>query len=519
MKQKVLRNAVLLLLLTVLLAGTLAAKAIYPLNTDVTLTYWMTMESNLALVAKNMGDTEFAKELSKRTGVKVKFIHAPVGQGREALNLMIASGDLPDIIENDWYSTPGGPNNAIVNGVILKLNPVIDKYAPNLKSYLRKNPEYDRMVKTDEGNYYVFPFIRGDVTLTVVSGPIVRKDWLDELGLKVPTTADEWYTVLKAFKEKKGATAPLCLEYARLTQGFSSLADSFDGFYIDKGKVKYGGIEPNRKNYYTILRKWYSEGLLDNNFATTQRKTLDANILTGKSGASYGFAGSYMGRWMEAGVAKEPKFNLVGAPFPAHKKGAKPRFAFLSPPFGANAGSAAITTKCKNVEAAARYLDYAYSKQGHMLYNFGIENVSYKMVNGSPVYTELITNNPEKLSNTQVMSKYMRSHYNGPFVQDKVYIQQYLALPQQRDAIEQWKKNDYGKYYLPPVTPTQAESSELSKIMNDINTYTGEMALKFIMGVESLDKYDEYVAQVKKMGIDKAVAIYQAAYERYKQRK
>ena len=44
---------------------------------------------------------------------------------------------------------------------------------------------------------------------SVQSGPIIRADWLEELGLEVPQTIDDWTNVLTAFKEQKGAQAPL----------------------------------------------------------------------------------------------------------------------------------------------------------------------------------------------------------------------------------------------------------------------------------------------------------------------
>lgn len=98
---------------------------------------------------------------------------------------------------------PGGPEKAITDKVILPLNDLIDKSAPNLKKLLQQDKELDKMIKTDNGTYYAFPMIRPDNGL-VFRGPMIRKDWLDELNLQVPTTIDEWYTVLKAFKEKKG---------------------------------------------------------------------------------------------------------------------------------------------------------------------------------------------------------------------------------------------------------------------------------------------------------------------------
>lgn len=67
------------------------------------------------------------------------------------------------------------------------------------------------MIKTDDGNYFAFPFIRGEDKLCYTVGGFVRQDWHEELGMEVPTTVDEWHDVLTAFKEEKGAEAPLAL--------------------------------------------------------------------------------------------------------------------------------------------------------------------------------------------------------------------------------------------------------------------------------------------------------------------
>ena len=84
--------------------------------------------------------------------------------------------------------------------MIIALNDVMDQYCPNLKKYLEENPDIDRMVKTDNGTYFAFPFIRGEERLCFTVGSFLRQDWLDELGLAVPTTIDAWHDVLVAFK-------------------------------------------------------------------------------------------------------------------------------------------------------------------------------------------------------------------------------------------------------------------------------------------------------------------------------
>ncbi|WNR43033.1 type 2 periplasmic-binding domain-containing protein [Paenibacillus roseipurpureus] len=496
----------------------------YPIKTDKKLSYWATLQGNIVGVKSSLDEVPFFQEWPKKTGVPLVYTTAANNASDRQFNVMLASGDLPDMIEYNWTNGyPGGPEKAIKDGYILKLNDLIDKYAPNLKKYLKEHPEVDKMVKTDNGSYYVFPFIRGDNYLQVYHGPIVRKDWLDELGLPVPTTIDEWYTTLKAFKDKKGAAAPIALVGQpnplndTATGDFVGAFGVTKGFYLDNGKIKFGPMEQGFKDFLATFRKWYTEGLIDKNMATTDVKAIDANFANGSTGATVGNAGGGIGRWQPIVEAKYPKAVLVGTPYPTLKKGDMPQFGQLDVPF-TPAGSVAISAKSKNAELAVKMLDYGYSEEGRMFFNFGTENTSYKMDNGYPRYTDLVMKNPDKLAVAQAMSLYTRGNYTGPFIQDKRYAEQFFALQTQRDAVTVWQKTDMAKHQLPPITPTPEESSEFAKIMNDTNTLVNEMILKIILGAEPVDSFDKFVEKMKSMKIDRALEIQQAALDRYNKR-
>lgn len=494
----------------------------YPIKSNETLTYWVTLNSNVTAHSPSLNETEFAKELMKKTGINVKFLHPTQGQEKEQFNLLIASGDMPDIIDYNWLNFIGGPDKAINDGYILKLNETIDKYAPNLNKFLNDNPDIMKQVRTDTGSMYMFPFIRGDELLLVYNGPMMRADWLKELNLEVPTTIEEWENVLKEFKDKKGASAPFSYEHSKTpnvgTLYWGSIIGAYGityGYYIEDGKVKFGPMEPQYKEFLTTLNKWYKEGLLDKNFATVDGKILGSNILGGKTGATVGYNGGGLGKWMQAMKEKDPNFELVAVPYPTLKKGETPKFGQMDQKF-TGIGSA-ITSKCKNVELAARFLDYGYTKEGIDLHNYGIENVSYTMVDNKPQYTDLIVNNPDKMTISQAMSKYMRT-YSGPFIQQKDYILNFYQLQQQKDALQTWAKTDAAKYYLPAITPLPEESSELAKIDNEIFTYVDEMLFKFVMGAEPLSNFDKYIEQIKKMNVDKAIKIREDALVRFGKR-
>ena len=475
------------------------------------LTYWMELESNAAMSVSDYGETPFAKELEKRLGIDIEYQHPPQGQGGEKFNVMVAMDDMPDIIEYRWANYPGGPGRAISEGIIRDIGKELDK-APNFKKYLDEHPEIGKWVKTDNGEIFAFPFIRGDKSLQVSAGICIRKDWLDELGLEVPETIDEWEKVLVEFKDKKGAAAPLVIQPYQFAWGaFCGAYGVMQGTYIDDDKVIFGSAQSGFKDFLATMNKWYNMGILDSNIASVAPKTVDANIINGVSGATVGSIGSGIGRWMQA--ATEPGFELVAAPYPTLNKGDYPEYGQVQSPLPW--GFAAITTSCENVDLAYKLLDYGYSDEGHMLFNFGIEGESYTMIDGEPIYTEKITNNPDGLSMSAAMAMYMQSYNTGAFVQDKRYMEQYASLPQQKQAWEVWSDTNAHNHIMPYLYMNEEEAGEIAKLTNSINTYESEMIIKFIMGIEPIENYDKYLAELEARGLSKVLAAQQKAYERY----
>lgn len=492
-------------------------------NYPASLTYWVGMTANVSATMKNFSEMGVYKEMEKITGTKVEFQHPPVGQDKEQFNLLLASGKLPDVIEYQWSASPKGPDNAIKEKRILRLNELIEKHAPNLSKYLNDNPEIKRLIATDEGNIYVMPYISPDETVRVFNGPVIRQDWLDKLGLTVPTTMKEWEQVLTAFRDRdpngngKKDDIPLLYDPKVMDFGhaFIGAYGITSGFYNEGGKVKFGPIEPQFKDFLTLMSRWYKDGLIDKDYATVDQKLKDAKMTEGLVGAMAMNIGYGIGTYTATVQQLDPKFKLVGAPYPSLEPGGQSIGQMDSPFLGRGA---AISAEAKSPEQIVKWLDYAYSPAGNLLFNFGTENVSYKMENGNPKLTELVTNNPQKLSLASAMTQYSRSTFSGPFIYDKRFADQYtFTLPEQRQAVEMWKKADHAKL-LPPISQTAEESTKMASAMTDINTYYQEMFNKFIMGVEPLANFDKYVETMKKMGIEEVIKLKQAALDRYNKR-
>lgn len=516
MKKKRLVCGIVATLMTMscLLSGCTAKKTSETADGENKLSYWCILNSALSQTMANLGETPFAQELQKRTGVEVTYIHPPLGQEVEKFNLLIASNDMPDIIFWKWVDNyTGGPAKAIREKRIVPLNDY-KEYAPNFFNMLAEKPETDKLSKTDNGDYFGFTAMNGDSSLTVSDGLILRQDWLNDLGLEIPETIEEWETVLRAFKNEKGATAPISTRSWGLPP-FASAFNTRAGFYQMDGKVRCGYIEDGYKQYIIKMSEWYKEGLIDKDIATIDDITVNSNILTGVSGVTYNSIGSGIGRYMAA--ATEPGYDLVGAPYPVANKGDARRYVACTTDVPGGY-AAAITTSCKNIPLAMRFLDYGYSEEGLMFFNFGIEGVSYEMKDGYPTYTSLITDNEDGLAIAETLGRYTQASVSAPTVKDGRYMEQYAALPSQKKTLEIWKKHESQDTVYPPISPKEEVLNEYTRLRTDVSTYANEMFMKFVMGVEPIENYDKYVEGLKKRGLDRVIEIMQETLDAYNAR-
>ena len=501
--------------------GNAPAEPATPDFTGTEISYWVELNATTAQVVQEMGQTEYAKELQDRTGIIIKYLHPAAGQSKEAFNILMASGDYPDIIEYGWGKDyPGGPSAAMNNNVILPLNDIFEQNSPNIHAFLAEREEIDKMLRTDEGQYYVFPFLRADSTSgspTLFSeGFVIRTDYLDAIGKDIPSTPAEWYEVLSAFKNELNVPIPATFrgDAKHINRALQPGFDCWDDYYVENGKVKHGLLDAEqRRAFLTEAAKWYAEGLIDSDYLVVDRNTQASKILNSEVAVTWAPGGSGIGQWIPAFKEIDPNAGFSSAPQMTPDKNRNSKFAQMNAVF--DGGGAAITTSCKNVPAAAHLLDYAYGEEGHLLNNFGIEGVSFDIVNGYPTYTDMILNNADGKSITHAMSLYIRSHLSGALVQDARQLEQYYELEEQRQALEYWTTTDMGQYKMPPVTPTTEESEELAQIINNVKTFNDEMEAKFIAGLTPMSEFDAYIEQLKNFKLERAVEIQQAAYDRF----
>ena len=498
----------------------------YPIETDVMLSYFRAMPSNAATLVENYGETNYAKEFEKRTGVKIEYLHPGANAIVEALNLMIASDELPDIVEYAWAADyVGGAYKAIKDEVIVPLNDY-KEYAPGLFSRLEANDEFDKAAKTDDGNYYGFPMIQDGTLLSLTQGPVVRADWLEELGLEAPETIDDW-TAVFAKAKSEGFSRPFTCNIGVLSfrnatiNSFNTAYDVGKGLYIEGDDVVFAPFQPGFKEYVAQVAEWTKAGYIDTGFITNDSQKIEANMTNGTSMAAHGYTGSAIGKILPAAQAIDPSYDLVACPFPVAEKGQIAEFQEYYK--DASTLAIGISPSCGNYEKAIEWCDYIYSEDGMELQLFGVEGDTYTVeeIDGEKyyTYTEKITNLEENgfTSITEALYHYMLPCNHPGYNQHRDYLNGYYQLDRQKEAIVTWNiaKDNAKEHALPALSYTEEETREYTDILEIAEANLEVAICDIILGKKSIDAYDDAIKQAKEEGYDRYIEIAQGAYERY----
>ncbi|WP_339305226.1 ABC transporter substrate-binding protein [Paenibacillus sp. FSL R5-0519] len=490
-----------------------------------TIDYWRANDAKLTASLNNFGDMAAYKEKEKLTGIQVKFTHPPLGQQRDQFNLLISTKELPDVIYYNWADAVGGPEKMIKDGRIIRLNELIDSYAPNLKRIIESDPDVKKQIALDDGTIYMFPLLKLDaLKLNATSGLIMRQDWLDKLNLKVPTNIDEWYTVLKAFKEQdpNGNGKPDELPFTgnwgpgNLTKlhDFAAAFGVIGGFQLNGDKVEFGPIQPGYRDFLETMAKWYKEGLIDPEIMTNDGKAFDYKVTSNLAGAYQGGVFSGMGKYFNLMRDTDPNFNLTGVPWPVSADGTS--YATFNLENKVLSYGEAITASADEdkLKYIVQWMDYNYSEEGSDLFNFGIENDSYVREGEGVKFTDTIIDNANGLTYDQALASYALSIMDGPINQDSRYLDALLFDDGQRAANAEWMKAS-SALTLPPIRLSTEEVTTSTSIMSQVNTYLNETMTAIISGQKPITEFDKMTETIKSMDIERAIEVHQAAYDRY----
>lgn len=461
-------------------------------------------------------------EIAKKTGVTIQWDVQPSAQYTASMQTRLAAGaNLPDILV-----LPGSnPTIYGQSGVVIQLNDLIAKYAPNIQRLFGEKPVVKKMLTSDDGNIYgIAPEVEGG-SQGEPDYIAIRQDWLDKVQLPVPKTLDDWTKVLTAFAKDDPngngeadeigfASDPVvafCGAYG-LTLLFSESCGQ--GFNADpNNKVFYAWTDPRMKDLLTYCNNLYTAGLISPDYGNPSAETVEAKAAKNLVGASQDWSENFM-NWQNVLNTTGVNARYVMPIPPTGPSGAKG----IVEAYGVLDGSfTAISKDCKNPDVAMKWLDYVYaSPEGQVYMAWGVEGKTYTLgSDGKKQFTDFVMKNPDGLGPAQAL----RSQGAWPtlcWIQDvDTYRQMFANSPDMVSAIDTLMP--YFVNPFPFLLGTKAEDDTITPIMSDIQTYKNEMISKFVMGQEPLSNFDQYVSKIQAMGIDTVTKIKQTQYDKMMQ--
>ncbi|SHG46987.1 extracellular solute-binding protein [Ornithinibacillus halophilus] len=456
------------------------------------------------------GDMGFFQEMEKLTNIKFEFRTASADDFTQNKQLAFASLDLPDLFYGAEL-TAGEEADYGSQGLLIPLEDLIEDYAPNFKKLMDENPDLAASITTPDGHIYALPGIDESVTsktpIMWMNGP-----WLDELGVDKPETMEDFYEILKAFKEEDPgnvgdvipltANAPADLRIG-LLPNFGIVQD--DGIYEEDGEVKFAWVQDEYKEYLKYMNRLYEEELLDNEmFSHTWEQFVAKGPKTG-----------ILSTWPIVMVGFEDPMDALNYPVLPPMTSATNDEKLTTLMSEIRRGRAAITNENEHPEATMRWIDHAYSEEGTMLSRLGIEGETYEF-NEDDQWVLLAE---DGLSTTETNAKHAPGvGTNVPMNLTEEFFAQEGGNPAILEIYE-WVSEElipYGKLPYPQVYFTDEEQKEINIVKPDIDSYFQQMEAKFITGAEDIDAmWDEYVSTLEKQGIGDLVEAHQSAYDRW----
>ena len=461
-------------------------------------------------------ENEAWKYAAEQNGVVLEFTEIDSSAWNERFNVMLAGGDLPNIITKRAISSVVVKEN-IDAGLFVALNDYID-YMPNYMALLERNAGIKELAYYSDGTLGGFVtegnFVTTETTITPTNLFMIYQPWLDALNLEMPETTEELYDVLVAFKTKdpngngEADEIPMSLLYGqsglRCLGNFFALPfeSSVNNCDIDEnGNVYFLANTENYKEYLKYFNRLYEEGLLDSEtFTQNQQQVLAKGTnevpIIGSSAASNAMLV----------VGDDRAWDMLATPI-IHSENTEPLWTRR---VAGTAFSGVITSLRENVEKAVSFMDFFYSEEGARVAWMGIEGVSYEWLEDG-TWDFII---PEGEDTTTIRARYTLQPGGG---NASAYPEAWLSTA---NSSEQWFISQNSELALsnpeafaeryPIIVYDDRTQSELDTIATDINSYVDQMMAEFIVGRTDIDaEWENYCTTLENMRLNDMLAIMQ----------
>jgi putative aldouronate transport system substrate-binding protein len=234
---------------------------------------------------EDYGTYPVAKMIEERSGYPIKYDMLPQGDQQNKLNLLIYSGEPYDyVLVNGSSNWKALYSDYARKGALVELGPLIDKYGPNIKAAI-SDESWDALKVN--GKIYAIPTRANEF---VDHSLIIRQDWLDKLNLKMPTTVDEFVSVLRAFRDMDpGGNGNLNVPFT-IHGEVPMIANLSGAFGMPNNWNDVGGrlvprqVDPNFKSYLKFVQELYNEQLLDRDFPVNKAANVMEKFTSGRAG-------------------------------------------------------------------------------------------------------------------------------------------------------------------------------------------------------------------------------------------
>ena len=496
-----------------------------------------------------------AQYIEVKTGVDIEWNLSPVDQYKEKLNLMLAGNEVIDLI------IP--PNNLAAKlnkveeykyatqGMLTPLNDYIEYSSKNVKALYEEFPVYYESITAPDGNIYSFQTVNRDGVGTYHGTASykmwINKTWLDRLGLDMPTTTEEFYEVLKAFKEEDANGNGDPNDEIPLSTCISGANVQIDGFLMnaftyndpnpnntcvylrvnDDGQIEASVTDPAYREGLRYLNRLYNEGLLYPDSFTQDRATQTALNEAGDAARIGAMPAQHCG-YLVASMTESDRWMEYESLVPL--KGPEGVQITPTPHFTAEAfPTGLIPTTSEHPETAFRLIDSLFTEEFFMVINYGEEGKSWRPAEdgelnnaGEPadIMTLQLTEsdpyfNNNKLSGSPTILPKAPSAGDAQDPKAPNGAGHEVVLYRATEEMEPYKVDQ--KYVIPNIYYSTEANEKISSYRATINPYIEESIARFITGDLSLDNdWQGYLDELDAMGLQDYLATVQEAYDEWK---
>lgn len=462
---------------------------------------------------------DYPVEQAARALTNIHLIEATAGKNttntREAMNLLLAQGKLPDIVGSQLIKQP--VNEYGPQGAFLPLNDLIEEHAPHIKAFFDDRPELRQAISAYDGNMYYIPYLPDG---KYGRAYFIRQDWLDHLGLEQPQTVDELYDVLVAFRDQdpngNGQKDEIpffardweeVIRLVTLWDGRSSGSDTPHDFLVADGKVVHPYAQENYRTGLAHVAKWYAEGLIDPEVFTRGTSARDYLLSENLGGMTHDWFASTSG--YNAALEDEiagfdfipflPPESVSGVRIEEHRR------------IPIKPDGWAISFSNDHPVETIKYFDFWFTEEGRLLSNFGVEGETWDMVDGQPVFKPEVLNS-DRAVNSQLWE--VGAQIKKGYWQDYRYEWQWTAAAA-REGIELYDTQDLLVDQFLGVAFSKDEQAVYDKYWPSIETYMLERQQAWVLGTGDIEAdWDSYIETLNRMGYDQVLEVMNAAYAR-----